>query len=141
MSKAAGELIKAVFERTRTSKTFGRVLENVKLISAGEGKCKAELKVDEEHLNLGGTLHGGYTSTLVDCISTYALMTHKAGVPGVSVDLHVTFLKAAVPGDVVSIDARTIKAGRTLAFLEVELSKKDDGALIARGIHTKFIGG
>lgn len=62
----------------------------VKLISAGEGKCKAELKVDEEHLNLGGTLHGGYTSTLVDCISTYALMTHKAGVPGVSVDLHVT---------------------------------------------------
>lgn len=51
------------------------------------------------------------------------------------------FLKAAFPGDVVSIDARTIKAGRTLAFLEVELSKKDDGALIARGIHTKFIGG
>ena len=59
-------------------------------MTVADGKCKAELKVDEEHLNYGGTLHGGFTSTLVDCISTYALMSHKVGVPGVSVDLHVT---------------------------------------------------
>lgn len=49
-------------------------------------------------------------------------------------------MKAAFPGDVVSIDAKTIKAGRTMAFLEVELLKKDGGAVIARGTQTKFIG-
>lgn len=47
--------------------------------------------VSEEHLNLGGTLHGGFTSTLIDCISTYALMTKGNGVPGVSVDLNVSY--------------------------------------------------
>lgn len=51
------------------------------------------------------------------------------------------FLKAAFPGDVITIDARTIKAGKTLAFLECEIANKDTGVLIARGIHTKFIGG
>ncbi|XP_058805244.1 acyl-coenzyme A thioesterase 13 [Phymastichus coffea] len=136
-----GEFVRAVFEQTIKSNCFGKCLKNVSLIHAEGGKCKAELKIDEEHLNYGGSLHGGFTSTLVDCISTYALMSHKNGAPGVSVDLHVTFLKAAFPGDVISIDAKTIKAGRTLAFLEVELSKKDNGVLIARGVHTKFIGG
>ncbi|KAJ8679767.1 hypothetical protein QAD02_015554 [Eretmocerus hayati] len=134
------DFVKTIFEKTRLSNCFGRCMKNVNLISCEDGKCKAELKIDEEHLNLAGTLHGGFTSTLVDCVSTYALMSSKAGHPGVSVDLHVTFLKPAFPGDVISIDARTVKAGRTLAFLEVELSKKEDGNLIARGIHTKFIG-
>lgn len=47
-------------------------------------------------------------------------------------------MKAAFPGDNIFIDARTIRSGKTLAFLEVEL-KKEDGAIIARGQHTKFI--
>lgn len=40
----------------------------------------------------------------------------------------------------ISIDAKTIKAGKTLAFLEVEMTRKKDGAIIARGQQTKFIG-
>lgn len=46
--------------------------------------------VDEDHQNKGGTLHGGLSATLVDGISTLALMTHGRGVPGVSVDIHVS---------------------------------------------------
>lgn len=62
----------------------------VKLISAEGGNCKAEFTVDEEHLNLGGSLHGGCTSTLIDCITSYALISHTNGTPGVSVNLNVT---------------------------------------------------
>lgn len=87
-----------------------------------------------------GSLHGGFTSTLVDCISTYALMTQGTGAPGVSVDLHVTFMKPAFPGDVVTIDANTLRSGKTLAFLEVELTKNEGRDIIARGQHTKFVG-
>lgn len=61
----------------------------MKIISAGDGKCTAEFTVEEEHENLGGTLHGGFTATLVDMISTYALMTSKREAPGVSVDMHI----------------------------------------------------
>jgi len=63
----------------------------VRLLSAGDGRCKAEFTVAEEHLNMGGFLHGGFTSTIIDCISSYALVTYKPDhPPGSSIDLHVT---------------------------------------------------
>lgn len=64
--------------------------KQLQIISAGNGNCKAQLIISEEHLNLGGTLHGGFTSTLIDCVSTYAVMTHGNNSPGVSVDLNIT---------------------------------------------------
>lgn len=82
---------------------------------------------------------------------------------GVSVDIHISYLKgefffqnlfcslyfkiksktfyeAAREGDVVEIDARTVKMGRKLAFLECELKHKKDGSIIAKGTQTKYIG-
>ncbi|XP_043287234.1 acyl-coenzyme A thioesterase 13-like isoform X2 [Venturia canescens] len=115
-------------------------VKQVEFISADNGDCIAEFTVGEEHLNAGGTLHGGCTSTLIDCVSSYALMTTGSGAPGVSVNLDVTFLNAARSGEILKIDAKTIKAGRKLAFLAVEMSKKSDGAIVARGSHTKYIG-
>lgn len=56
------------------------------------------MKVGEEHTNIYGTLHGGCTATIVDCMSGYALLTHPKMVDnleisphsGVSVDMHLT---------------------------------------------------
>ncbi|XP_077271280.1 acyl-coenzyme A thioesterase 13 isoform X2 [Temnothorax americanus] len=125
------ELVKAVLEKVANSKGFGRCMKNVRLLSAGDGKCKAQFTVAEEHLNLGGFLHGGFTTTIIDCVSTYALMTHKTEPPpGASVDLHVTFLKAAFPGETVTVDAKTVRTGKTLAFLAVELTKNDEFTII-----------
>jgi len=135
------EFMKAVINKVANSKGFGRNMKNVRVLSAGDGKCKAQFTVSEEHLNEGGFLHGGFTSTIIDCISSYAVMTCKTEPPpGVSVDLHVTFLKAAFPGEVVTVDAKTVRAGNTLAFLAVELTKNDGKDVVARGQHTKFLG-
>jgi acyl-coenzyme A thioesterase 13 len=60
--------------------------------------------------------------------------------PGVSVDLHVTFLKGAKENDEIVIQANTIRCGRTLAFLECEIRNKKDNSLLVRGAHTKFVG-
>lgn len=62
----------------------------VKIVSGGEGRFRAELVIEPEHQNKFGTLHGGLTATLIDSLSTAALISHKVGVPGVTVDLHVT---------------------------------------------------
>ena len=40
-----------------------------------------------------GTLHGGFIATLVDSLTTVAIMTTPVGVPGVSVDLSVRLVK------------------------------------------------
>lgn len=62
----------------------------VELVSASPGKVVCQMKVEEEHTNRGGTLHGGLTATLVDVISTAALMYTERGAPGVSVDMNIT---------------------------------------------------
>lgn len=41
-------------------------LAQVTIVSGGDGKCLAEMKVLPEHLNRGGGLHGGLSSTIVD---------------------------------------------------------------------------
>lgn len=124
-----------------SSQGFDRVLSKLKIVSGGDGKCVAEMKVEEEHQNYGGTLHGGMTATIVDIISTLGMMTHeKVTSPGVTVDLHVSYLKGAKVGEDILVEASTIKAGRTLAYLHVDIKKKDTNEIVARGSHTKFIG-
>ena len=112
------------------------------IIGGGDGKCLAEMKVKTEHLNGMGGLHGGLSSTIVDVFTTYALMTHDVENirGGVSVDLHVTFLKGARENDEIVIDARTIKCGKTLAFLECEIRNKKCNSILVKGAHTKFVG-
>ncbi|XP_066592709.1 acyl-coenzyme A thioesterase 13-like [Prorops nasuta] len=132
--------IQEILNIVLNNKNFGQCLKNIKIVSAGEGNCKAEFTVADEHLNLGGTLHGGFTSTLIDCISTYAIMTHGEGRSGVSVDLNVTFMKPALPGELVTVDAKTVRAGKRIAFLAVDLTKNNGKDMVAHGRHTKFIG-
>lgn len=60
------------------------------MIEANSGRCVCEMKVAEEHQNRGGVMHGGMTSTLVDVVSTCALMTHENASPGVSVDMSIS---------------------------------------------------
>lgn len=62
----------------------------VEVLSASPGKVVCEMRVDEEHTNRGGTLHGGLIATLVDVISTMAIMYTERGAPGVSVDMNIT---------------------------------------------------
>lgn len=49
-------------------------------------------------------------------------------------------MKSAKVGEDIVIDAQTLKLGSRLAFLSVDITKKSDGTLIAKGKHTKFIG-
>jgi len=62
------------------------------VIEAGGGRCICELKVGEEHQNRSGVLHGGMTATLVDVVSTAALMSNENTGPGVSVNVNVSLV-------------------------------------------------
>ncbi|XP_033118727.1 acyl-coenzyme A thioesterase 13-like [Anneissia japonica] len=132
------QAIKQVIQHLSSTKRYDRLLRNVQVVSAEPGHCICQLKVAEEHLNGYGTLHGGFTSTLVDSLTTFAVMSTEAGVPGVSVSLNVNFLKAAKPGEEIQIDAKVVKHGKTLAFTEAQLTNSD-GATLATGQHVKYI--
>ncbi|KAK2921070.1 hypothetical protein Q8A73_000555 [Channa argus] len=119
---------------------FDRVLRKVEVLSAHPGKVVCEMRVEEEHTNRGGMLHGGLTATLVDVISTMAIMYTERGAPGVSVDMNITYMNAAKIGEDLLITAQVLKQGRTLAFSTVDLTSKATGKLIAQGRHTKHLG-
>lgn len=46
----------------------------------------------------------------------------------------------ASEGDTIIVDANTIKAGKSMAFLDCVLRKKEDDTIVAKGTQTKFIG-
>ncbi|MBN3317588.1 ACO13 thioesterase, partial [Atractosteus spatula] len=120
---------------------FDRVLRKMHLVSASPGKVVCEMKVEDEHTNRGGTLHGGLTATLVDIVSTTALLYTERAEPGVSVDMNITYMNTAKLGEDVLITAQVLKQGRTLAFATVDITNKETGKLIAQGRHTKHLGG
>ncbi|KAB0802362.1 hypothetical protein PPYR_04548 [Photinus pyralis] len=113
----------------------------MQIIEAGDGMCVGEIVVEEEHTNPKKTLHGGMISTLVDTVTTLALFTHQncERVPSVSVDLHITFIKAAKIGEEIVIHACTTKAGGTLGFTNCLIKSKKNDDILAFGNHTKYL--
>ena len=68
---------------------------------------------------------------------------HRDGRPGVTTDLNVSYFSAAPSGAVVRVAGRTVKCGRTLAFVEVDLFLEVEGERgkhLAQGRMTKFLG-
>lgn len=114
-------------------------VKQVEIVGGSEGHCLAEFVVQKQDLNRWGGLHGGFTATVVDNVTTFALVSDESQ-PGVTVDLHVSYLRAAKEGDVIVVDAKTVKSGKRLAYLECELRNKENGSIIAKGSQTKFIG-
>ncbi|KAM9230216.1 acyl-coenzyme A thioesterase 13-like [Dugong dugon] len=119
---------------------FDRVLEKVALVSHAPGRMVCEMKVEEEHANVMGTLHGGLTASIVDNIPTLALLCTERGVPRVSVDLNITYRSPAKIGEDVVITVYVLRQGKTLAFASVDLTNKATGKLIAQGRHIKHLG-
>ncbi|KAG8442313.1 hypothetical protein GDO86_011202 [Hymenochirus boettgeri] len=140
MSPPTASTLRTVLRALCDGPGFDRVLNKLNLVSACQGKVVCELQVEEEHTNRGGTLHGGLTATLVDIVSTAALLNTERGAPGVSVDMNITYMNAAKIGDSILITAQVLKQGRTLAFSTVDVTNKVSGKLIAQGRHTKHLG-
>ncbi|XP_029918985.1 acyl-coenzyme A thioesterase 13 [Myripristis murdjan] len=140
MAALSVNTIRQIMKAMVDSPGFDRVMSKVDVVSASPGKVVCQMKVEEEHTNRGGTLHGGLTATLVDVISTAAIMYSERGAPGVSVDMNITYMNAAKIGEDVLITAQVLKQGRTLAFATVDLTNKATGKLLAQGRHTKHLG-
>uniref|UniRef100_A0A0P4WDA0 Thioesterase domain-containing protein n=1 Tax=Scylla olivacea TaxID=85551 RepID=A0A0P4WDA0_SCYOL len=136
VKKLLQQMLSAVVE----SGGYDAQLSKLCLVSAGQGRCVAKVKIEKEHTNRGGNLHGGFTATLVDAVSTLALMTTEQGAPGVSVNINVSYMKGAKTGEEILINAETLRVGKTMAFLDVDIINKETGDLVAKGSHTKFIG-
>uniref|UniRef100_A0A914C5G1 Thioesterase domain-containing protein n=1 Tax=Acrobeloides nanus TaxID=290746 RepID=A0A914C5G1_9BILA len=72
---------------------------------------------------------------LVDIVTSRAVaVTHK-NIPMSSTDLSVSYFLPTKIGENLIITATVLKAGRTMAFTEIEFRRQVDDALIAKGKH------
>lgn len=114
----------------------------VRVLSGENGEALIELEVGPEHLNLGGTVHGGVLATLVDVAVAVAL--HSLDSDGTrramaTTELNVTFLQPSSTGPL-QCRARIRRRGRSLAVGEAEVSD-GMGKLLALGRATYLVGG
>jgi len=123
-----------------TSQTgFTSFLSNLKVVSAEPGRCIVSMKIGKEHLNLGNSLHGGCSATIVDHVTSLALVTAEGEPnPGVSVSMDLQYLKAAKLDEEILIEAITKRVGRKLAFTQCEI-RNTKGDILVMGSHTKYV--
>lgn len=132
------EAARAFLESLLSSESFDRTaLEGLRDARFSDGRCRCAFPVGSEKTNRYGTLHGGCIATLVDVVSTAALVT-QSDHPGVSVNIDVAYMSPGPAGEEVQVDATVVKVGANLAFMAVLITSKD-GKVVAKGNHTKYL--
>jgi acyl-CoA thioesterase len=111
----------------------------IAIVDSGAGTVTMSATPRAEHLNLGGIVHGGYLSTLMDAASGFALHTT---LPEGSTPPHLAvayrFLSMAHPGIELRATATVLKTGRSIGHVRVEIHDPSD-RLIATGETTHAV--
>jgi uncharacterized protein (TIGR00369 family) len=112
-------------------------LTHLKILTETLGKGSAQLSVPiEAHLtNSLGTAHGGVIMSLLDvALCTAARTLHPESVGVITISMSTSFIGAGKGGKLLA-DARVLKDGRSLSFVEAE-AKNEDGSMVAKAIAT-----
>ena len=105
------------------------------LKSIEPGHAIFEMEADERHHNPMGTMHGGIYCDLADAAMGFAYAsTLSEGETFTTIELKINFLRAVTKATLVA-DARVVKAGSTLGYIECEV-KDQTGELVAKAAST-----
>eukprot|EP01132_Coremiostelium_polycephalum_P006269 gene6269-7809_t len=141
--------IKELIELWRTVKTFDKnVFEHLKLENVEPGRIEFSLIVPESLCTTSGlsspVLSGGAIALLVDIVGSIAIVTRLEDKlhPGVSVEMNIHKMHCQAPVNTkitltsfcYQLDHQT-----NIGFSDT-LIKNDNGDLIVRASHTKFMG-
>ena len=101
----------------------------------GEGTARLWMPLPKHFTNSLGTAHGGVIMSLLDvALCTAARTLHPESVGVVTIDMSTSFIGGG-KGDRLVAEARVLKDGRSMTFVEGE-AKNADGSLVAKAIGT-----
>jgi uncharacterized protein (TIGR00369 family) len=101
----------------------------------GEGTARLSLPVEAHLKNSLGTVHGGVIMSLLDvALCTAARTLHPDSIGVVTIDLSTSFIGGG-SGERLLAEARVLKDGRSMSFVEGE-ARNPDGSLVAKAIAT-----
>jgi uncharacterized protein (TIGR00369 family) len=100
-----------------------------------QGSARLSLPVEQHLTNSLGTVHGGIIMSLLDvALCTAARTLHPESVGVITINMSTSFIGAG-SGAKLYADARVMKDGRSMSFVEAE-AKNEDGTLVAKAIAT-----
>lgn len=99
-----------------------------RLTEVGEGYAKAELTIEERHLNGANVCQGGVMYTLADL--TFAAVANCHGTLTLGISNTITFLKSAQLGDRITAECREIFDHHRLPYCDMQI-RNQDGELLA----------
>jgi uncharacterized protein (TIGR00369 family) len=101
----------------------------------GEGTARLSMPLPGHFTNSLGTAHGGVIMSLLDvALCTAARTLHPDSIGVITIDLSTSFIGGG-KGSKLIAEARVLKDGRSLIFVEGE-AKNEDGSLVAKAIAT-----
>ncbi|MEO8717111.1 MAG: PaaI family thioesterase [Burkholderiales bacterium] len=101
----------------------------------GAGTAKLSMALPEHFTNSLGTAHGGVIMSLLDvALCTAARTLHPDSTGVVTIDMSTSFIGGG-KGNRLIAEARVLKDGRSMTFVEGE-AKNADGSLVAKAIGT-----
>ena len=113
-------------------------LLSIKVCELQLGYCKAEVDLEEKHLNPFGGAHGGVYASLIDTATFWAVYCDlRENVGLTTIDLKVDDLASAKEGKLV-VEGKQIKVGRSICLSEATV-KDVHGKLLAYGTSKQLI--
>jgi acyl-CoA thioesterase len=103
----------------------------IELLTAGNGKATARLKLKPYHFNAYGTLHGGAVFTLADFAFAAACNSH--GTKAVGINANVSYFKAVDKGEIIA-EAEEVSLGSKLGSYVVKVYHDKEVVAIFQGM-------
>ncbi len=101
----------------------------------GEGSARLSLPIELHLTNSIGTVHGGVIMSLLDvALCTAARTLHPDSLGVITIDMSTSFIGGG-GGARLLAEARVLKNGRSMIFVEGE-AKNEDGSLVAKAMAT-----
>ena len=112
----------------------------VKFVDYKDSRCEISLEIEEEHLNIGRSVHGGVISSLCDIAMSGAVTCNfmDKAESVVTLQMNVYYLRPGHEDDVLTAWGEIVKQGRTICYVEGGI-KNQEGKLIARATGDWFV--
>ena len=105
----------------------------IEVIDLARGYAKATMTIREDMLNFLGLPHGGAIFSLAD--AAFAAASNSHGQKSVALNVNISYLAAAQPGDRLYAQASEEKLGRRTALYTIRVTNEEDQAIaICQGL-------
>lgn len=136
MSREHLKWVKAYFEQVYKTPVLEKFLA-LKIAKVAEGTVTYRAKIEAEHCNLYGGIHGGTLASLADVVMGCSCVTLGRRV--VTIDMNISYIKNAPQGCTLTAVGEVVSRGKTIMRATGEIY--EGKTLLARSQASYFVVG